>query len=422
MLAPLIAIAIFIVIFAVATARDIHLGILMFPAACLAGVTLAGMPLRDVIGGFPVGILVLLAGVTYFFGIAHVNGTTDRVVRALLARIGKRPMLLPFVFFALSAAVAAMGSPQGGFVLAPIGMPVARRSGVHSAVMAVAISSGISAGGFAPTSLFGIVSYQISRRAGIDVTPLTLLTVSVIVNLLLVVAALAIFGRGEAGAPGPDSGVALDDPDASPASGLSPVHVLTLACMAGLVLSVVACALAGLEPDVGVISFVFGALLTLIAPAIGGPAFQRIDWSTAFAVGGIVTFVGVLQKLGSVDLLGHGAMTIGAPLLAATVVCMIAGLASAFASTTGILAALVPLAVPLAQSGAVPGWALICALGVCASIVDISPFSTTGATLIASAAEGDRPRLRQLLLRWGLSMIVAGPIVLVPLLAMAGWW
>ncbi|HTM34588.1 MAG TPA: SLC13 family permease [Vicinamibacterales bacterium] len=420
MLAPVIAIAIFIVIFAVATARDIHLGILMFPAACLAGVTLAGMPLRDVIGGFPVGILVLLAGVTYFFGIAHVNGTTDRVVRALLARIGKRPMLLPFVFFALSAAVAAMGSPQGGFVLAPIGMPVARRSGVHSAVMAVAINSGISAGGFAPTSLFGIVSYQISRRAGIGLTPLTLLTVSVVVNLLLVVAALAIFGRGEAG--GPDAGGALDNPDASSASGLSPVHVLTLACMAGLVLSVIACALAGLEPDVGVIAFVFGALLTLIAPAIGGPAFQRIDWSTAFAVGGIVTFVGVLQKLGSVDLLGHGAMTIGTPLLAATVVCMIAGLASAFASTTGILAALVPLAVPLAQSGAVPGWALICALGVCASIVDISPFSTTGATLIASAAEGDRPRLRQLLLRWGLSMIVAGPIVLVPLLAMAGWW
>jgi hypothetical protein len=286
--------------------------------------------------------------------------------------------------------------------------------------MAVAINSGISAGGFAPTSLFGIVSYQISRRAGIGVTPLTLLTVSVVVNLLLVVAALAIFGRGEAG--GPDAGVALDNPDASSASGLSPVHVLTLACMAGLVLSVIACALAGLEPDVGVIAFVFGALLTLIAPAIGGPAFQRIDWSTAFAVGGIVTFVGVLQKLGSVDLLGHGAMTIGTPLLAATVVCMIAGLASAFASTTGILAALVPLAVPLAQSGAVPGWALICALGVCASIVDISPFSTTGATLIASAAEGDRPRLRQLLLRWGLSMIVAGPIVLVPLLAMAGWW
>ena len=38
---------------------------------------LAGMPLRDVVGGFPVSIMVLLAGVTYFFGIAQANGTID---------------------------------------------------------------------------------------------------------------------------------------------------------------------------------------------------------------------------------------------------------------------------------------------------------------------------------------------------------
>jgi di/tricarboxylate transporter len=427
MLAPVSAIAIFILIFAVATIRDAHLGILMFPAACLAGVTLAGMPLREVVGGFPIGILVLLAGVTYVFGIAHVNGTTDRIVHALLARIGNRPTLLPFVFFALSTAVAAMGSPQGGFVLAPVAMPVARRSGVDSAVMAVAISSGISAGGFAPTSLFGIVSYQSAKQAGIDVTPLTLLTVSFVVNLLLVVAALAIFGAparpgsGDDGVPVPAGTIARDSADAASSPGLSPVHMLTLACLAGFVLSVIACALAGLEPDIGVTAFAFGAALTLVTPAIGAPAFQRIDWSTVFAVGGIVTFVGVLQKLGSVDLLAHGAVALGTPLLAATVICMIAGIASAFASTTGILAALVPLALPLAHSGTIPGWALISALGVCASIVDISPFSTTGATLIASAAEEERPRLRQVLLRWGLSMVIAGPIVLVPLLASVGW-
>jgi hypothetical protein len=37
--------------------------------------------------------------------------------------------------------------------------------------------------------------HRFSRRPGIDVTPLTLLTVSVAVNLLLVIAALAIFIR-----------------------------------------------------------------------------------------------------------------------------------------------------------------------------------------------------------------------------------
>ncbi len=91
---------------------------------------------------------------------------------------------------------------------------------------------------------------------------------------------------------------------------------------------------------------------------------------------------------------------------------------SAFASTTGILAALVPLALPLVASGEVAGWALLSALAVCSSIVDVSPFSTSGATLIATAAEEDRPRLTSLLTRWGLSMIVIGPIVLVAVLVL----
>ena len=44
-----------------------------------------------------------------------------------------------------------------------------------------------------------------------------------------------------------------------------------------------------------------------------------------------------------------------------------------------------------------------------ASIVDVSPFSTVGATLVATAAEEDRPRMTSLLTRWGMSTVVAGP-------------
>ncbi len=193
--APVIAIAIFVAVFAVATVRKVHLGILMFPTACAVGVLLAGMPLREVVGGFPLNIMVLLAGVTYFFGIAQVNGTIDRLIGTVVAHAGSRPVVLPFVFFGLAGAVAAMGSPQGGLVLAPVGMPVARRSGMDPVLMAVAINAGISSGGFAPTSLFGIVSYRIAREAGIDLNPFTLLAVVTLANLALVIAALVMFGK-----------------------------------------------------------------------------------------------------------------------------------------------------------------------------------------------------------------------------------
>ena len=69
------ALAIFVVVFAIAALRGVHLGVMMFAAACGAGVWLGGMPLRDVVRGFPVSIMVLLVGVTYFFAIARVNGT-----------------------------------------------------------------------------------------------------------------------------------------------------------------------------------------------------------------------------------------------------------------------------------------------------------------------------------------------------------
>lgn len=424
--APVAAMTIFVAVFALATLRRVHLGILMFTAACLTGVLVAGMPLRDVVGGFPISIMLLVTGVTYFFGIAHINGTIDRVMTTLVARTGGGPVALPVVFFSLAAVASAMGSPQAGLVTGPVGMPVARRAGVDSVLMAIAINSGISAGAFAPTSLFGIVTYRVARDAGIDVSPFVLLAVAVIANVALLMAALVLFAPQPAGVQTASSNVTPSAAEphrvagagANGPSRLTPHQVATLVCMLGLVLSIVVCALLGLEPDIGVIALGLGAVLTLIDPTMGTRAFARIDWSTAFVVGGIVTFVGVLQKLGSVDILGRAALTIGSPLLAALVVCMIAALVSAFASTTGVLAALVPMAVPLAASGSVPGWALITALGVCATIVDASPFSNTGATLIASAPDEDRGRLRTMLMRWGMAMVVVGPVVLVPLLVM----
>jgi len=406
---PTLAIAIFVAVFAIATFRNVHLGVLVLPAACAVGVWLAGLPLRDVVAGFPVSILVLLAGVTCFFGIAQGNGTIDRVLQRLLATVGAGRGLLPFLFFLITAGVAAMGSPQAGYVVMPLAMPAARRSGIDPMLMAVAINAGISAGGLAPTSLFGIVTNSTARQAGIDLNPLTLLAAAMVANLALIAAATWLFPGSTAPATAPAAGAA--PAPAAARDRFTAPQVVTLVCIAALILSVIAGFSLGLEPDMGVIAFGFAAALGLAYPDAGAEGLRRIDWSTILMVGGIVTYVGVLQKMDAVNLLGHAAMHIGTPLVAAFVICMIAGLVSAFASTTGILAALVPMAVPLAASGGVTGWALISAMGVCASIVDVSPFSTTGALLIASATEDERPRLKSLLMRWGFSMVVVGPIV-----------
>lgn len=417
--APVAALAIFAAAFALAAWRGVHLGLVMFVAACLTGVTLAGMSLREVMAGFPVSLLMLVAGVTWFFGIARLNGTVDRVIGALVRRTGGRPAAVPVLFFGVSALAAAMGAPQSGLATGPMGMAAGRTAGVDAVLMAIALNGGISAGSFAPTSLFGVVTHRIARDASIAVSPMALLVASTLANLLLLVVALAIFKAGS----GPDrrdtGGPALADVSAHGPAAAAPrgVHqTLTLVLLLALVPGLIVSTLIGVEPDVGVVLLGMGVVLALGDPALGTRAFALIDWSTALVVCGIVTYVGVLQRLDAVNLLGREAMAIGSPLVAALVVCMIAALVSAFASTTAVLAALVPMAVPLATSGAVPGWALITTLGVAATVVDSSPFSNTGATLIASAADDERARMRRVLLRWSLAMVVVGPLVTLPVL------
>jgi di/tricarboxylate transporter len=419
--------AIFVAVFGLAMLRGVHVGLLMFVAACSVGPSLAGMTLTEVLGGFPVGILILVAGVTYFFGIAQLNGTLDRVMAWLLARTGARRAIVPVVFFGLAALMAAMGSPQAGLATGPVGMSAARRARVDAALMAIAINSGICAGSFAPTSLFGAITYGVAQQAGIDVSTFVLLAVATGANLALFAVASMVFSRAPRATT---DGTALSGTAVSrsaeppvPASRTGPMQphqTATLLCLLGLVPGIIGSALVGYQVDIGVVLLALGVLLALLDPSPGARAFARIDWSTAFVVCGIVTYVAVLQKLDAVNLLGRQAMAIGTPFLAALVICMIAALVSAFASTTGVLAALVPMAVPLASSGAVPGWALITTLGVSATIVDASPFSNTGATLVASAPEEDRPRLRVMLLRWSMAMVVVGPVVLLPLLLLFG--
>ena len=426
MLLQLAAIGIFIAIFAIAHLRNAPLGIIMFGAACGVGMALARMPLASVVDGFPVSIMVLLVGVTYFFGIAQANGTIDRLLEAALVRVGNNAVIMPFLFFALTAAISAMGSPLGSLVMAPVGMPVAKRCGIDPMLMALAIGCGFSAGAFAPTSLFGIVSYGTAHAANIDLNPFTLFAVAVTANLGLLIAAFLLFGgpgliarRGATTAAIAASTPGIE-PVAAPRTPFRINQIATIVCMIGLLVTVVAVSMSGMNPDIGVLCFAFGTVLALIDPTAGTQAVARIDWSTVLLVGGIITFVGVLQNMGAVDLLGETARNIGAPLLSALVICLIGGLVSAFASTTGILAALVPLAVPLAASGDVAGWAIICALAVCSSIVDVSPFSTVGATLAATSAAEDRPRVTMLLTRWGMSMVVLGPLVLVGILVLPG--
>ena len=136
---------------------------------------------------------------------------------------------------------------------------------------------------------------------------------------------------------------------------------------------------------------------------------------------GIVTYVALLQEMGTIDWLGEEVADIGTPLLAALVICFIGGAVSAFASTTGILGALIPLAVPFLAQGEIGAVGVIIALCIASSVVDSSPFSTSGALVVANSPDDRATSSTSELLQWGMSMIIIAPITAWAIFVLPGW-
>jgi hypothetical protein len=127
----------------------------------------------------------------------------------------------------------------------------------------------------------------------------------------------------------------------------------TLAALVALVVAVLA-----FDLDAGLTSITLAVLLSACWPEDSRNAVSQIAWSTVLLICGVLTYVGVLDEMGTIDWAGEGVSDIGVPLLSAVLLCYIGALVSAFASSVGIMGALIPLAVPfLAQGeiGAGPG-------------------------------------------------------------------
>ena len=107
----------------------------------------------------------------------------------------------------------------------------------------------------------------------------------------------------------------------------------------------------------------------------------------------MITYVSLLQHVGVIDTLAEQALALGAPLLVALVLCYVIGVGSAFASSTALLTAFIPLAGPLLATSSLSASGTVAALAIAATVVDVSPFSTDGALVVANAREDDRQRV-----------------------------
>jgi di/tricarboxylate transporter len=187
--------------------------------------------------------------------------------------------------------------------------------------------------------------------------------------------------------------------------------------------AILAVAVAGLAfgLNIGLLAFGAAAVIHLLFPSSSGDAEKKIAWGVVLLVCGIVTYVAALQRYGTVEAVGAAIGRLSTPLVTALLICVVGAITSAFASSAGILGAMIPLAVPFMARGEIDTTGMVVALAISATVVDATPFSTVGALVVANAEDHERPRIYRGLLLWGAAMVLTAPLLTWLVFVVAGF-
>ena len=467
MSAPVLSIIILAVMFLLATVLPLNMGALAFVGAFLLGAVVLGMSTNDILANFPGGLFLTIVGVTYLFAIAQNNGTIDLLVRGAVRLVGSKVALIPWVMFAITAVITAVGalSPAAVAIIAPIALSFAAKHKINPLMMGMMVVHGAQAGGFSPIAVYGVTVNGIIAKTQLEANPMAIFLASFFFNLAIAVVLFVVLGGSKllntktgrlveqaaesrmavsigaraagvtlqgSGSDISPSGVSAKGTSGSPAAGASAAgasqeasngaraNVPQLVTILGLIaLAVISL---GFKVDVGFVSITIAIILALVSPAAQKGAVNKISWSTVLLICGMLTFVGVLEEAGTIKFVSDGVAHLGMPLVAALLICYIGAVVSAFASSTAILAALIPLAVPFLATGEIGAVGVIAALAVASTIVDVSPFSTNGALVLANAPEDvDKDRFYKQILAYSGIVVAVGPAIAWLVMVVPGW-
>lgn len=431
-------------LFAVATLTPINMGLLAFVAAFLVG-AVSGISIDEIFAEFPGDTFVLVLGITLLFGIARANGTIDLVVAGSLRLVRGRRWAIVWLMFVLSGVLMALGSVLAVGMLAPVALPIAYRYGIKPLLMGMMLSHGALGAAFSPITVYGAFTNDMAEKAGLALDPMLLFAVPFSLNFLIALLLFLTLGRdllrrdraeggdritaedfrSDGGSPVrgrvpadpahgteraatalPAPALAPRAPTETPGPAVTPIRLLTLVGLVGLVIG------AGfLGLDVGVASLVLSAVLLLVAPHRHKEGMGHISWPAVLLVCGMLTYMAVLTQNRTLSLLGNAAGAIGAPLLAALLLCLVVGLVSAFGSSIGTLGIALPVAFPLLEQGGISGIGFVLAIAFCSTVVDVSPYSTNGVIVLAQAQVPDKQRFQRKMLGYTGLVVVGAPLL-----------
>ncbi len=448
-----VAIIALVALFVVGTLLPINMGALAYVAAWLVGMYALDLDEKEILAGISADLVLTLIGVTYLFAIARQNGTVDLIVRKAVGSVGGRVALIPWVMFAVTAVITAIGaaSPAACAIIGPIALGFAGRYRISPLMMGMMVVHGAQAGGFSPISIYGTITNSVMEDAGLGASHLTIFFSSLAVNTVMAAILFIVLGGrklmsvrmdadgelvhaggGTAAAPGdrvhPDRSVSRSATGASPTTGTAPSedpeqtgstreHVLTLLAFAAVAIVALA-----FDKNIGFAAITAAVLLSMLTPKAYKDTVKQIAWPTVLLVAGVSTYATILTTAGSPEFVGKWAAGLGAAAIGALILCYVGGVVSAFASSTALLPVIIPIAIPLVAEGGLSAGLFIAALAVSSTIVDVSPFSTNGALMLANKPDTiDENTYYKQILAYGTIVTLVGPLLVWAALVLPGW-
>lgn len=373
----------------------INIGFFTIAFAYLIGCFGMGLKPSEVIELWPVKIFFIILSVTLFYNFALANGALEKLASHLLYKCRKFPQFLPLAIFFAATIIAGLGA---GFYtvlafMAPITLLLCKKTNMNMVIGGMAANYGALAGANFMTSQSGIIFRSLMENTGISSqTAFSYSSGIFILTLIIPIAVLGIYTLWNR----KSNSIVIEDQKPEPFDKKQKQSIFLIILMMSIVL--VFPILHLVFPDVKTISFLnskidiaflaitFSLISLLMKLADEKKVIALVPWGTLIMICGVGMLIALGVKLGIITTLSEWLANNVPVWVIPVLLCLISAIMSVFSSTLGVVApTLFPIVPALALTSGLNPLVLFICIVVGAQSTAISPFSSGGSLIMASA-------------------------------------
>ncbi len=373
----------------------INIGFFTIAFAYLIGCFGMGLKPSEVIELWPVKIFFIILSVTLFYNFALANGALEKLASHLLYKCRKFPQFLPLAIFFAATIIAGLGA---GFYtvlafMAPITLLLCKKTNMNMVIGGMAANYGALAGANFMTSQSGIIFRSLMENIGISSqTAFSYSGGIFVLTLIIPIAVLGIYTLWNR----KSNSIVIEDQKPEPFDKKQKQSIFLIILMMSIVL--VFPILHLVFPDVKTISFLnskidiaflaitFSLISLLMKLADEKKVIALVPWGTLIMICGVGMLIALGVKLGIITTLSEWLANNVPVWVIPVLLCLISAIMSVFSSTLGVVApTLFPIVPALALSSGLNPLMLFICIVVGAQSTAISPFSSGGSLIMASA-------------------------------------